>query len=127
MASNKKFCPDSTEEVLQPTNTSQLGLNLLFSIYSCSSKISKSRVCISDVVVKQENNSLLPEYHGLSSGQGFPFWGGVNLLSPIYKNSPAIDPHPLNIYHPLPTPPLPPPSTKSQLPPLNNNFLIITQ
>ena len=82
MASNQKFCPDFTEEVLQPTKTPQLGLNSLFSIYSCSSKTSKSHVCISDVVVKQEKNSLLSEYHGLSSGQGFPYWGGVNLLPP---------------------------------------------
>ena len=110
----KNFVQAPLKEVLQPTKIPQLGLNSLFSIYSCSSKISKSRVCISDVVVKQEKNSLLPEYHGLSSGQGFPYWGGVNLLPP----PPMDPPPPLNFY---------PPSTKSQLPPLNNNFLIITQ
>ena len=121
MASNQKFCPDSTEEVLHPIKTRQLGLNSLFSIYSCSSKISKSRVCISDVVVKQEKNSLLPEYHGLSSGQVFTFWGGVNLLPPHLENFPRHRPSPTKYLPP------PPPSTKSQLPPLNNNFLIITQ
>ena len=51
MASNQKFFPDSTEEVLQPTKTLQLSLNWLFSIYPSSSKISKSHVCILDLVV----------------------------------------------------------------------------
>ena len=46
-----KIFPDSTEEVLQPTKTLQLSLNWLFSIYPSSSKISKSHVCILDLVV----------------------------------------------------------------------------
>ena len=60
-----------------------------------------------------EKNSLLPEYHGLSSGQGFPYWGGVNLLPP-----PAMDaPPPTKFLSPLHQKPTPP--TKQQFPNYN--------